>query len=450
MNFDNLDNIQYNKFHKRLVAVAASGTFTTSFNQFIITGATFSLLSYFGTINALTISIAMFLIGSFCGALFWGRLSDILGRKYTLILDLCILAIVGILSGLINSLPELYLSRFIMGLAAGGDYPIAVSLLSEFSPKHKRGMLLSMLWSVFFVAALASVVISYILSLMFGNSEYLWRILLSVGSIPAIVGLLLRIGIPESPRWLVFKGRTEEAKDAIVKVTKDFQNQHNLKPIEYKKMGISSLFNRYKTVTIALAFVGFLPPFTGAFLGMETPYILKVMGYDNNFALIGSIFILYIPWVITSIIITSFDILDKLGRIRLVMIGIIGMGLMDLLLASSLNLDNTIAIFISFAGIASFIVIWFFVQMGWGAELYPTQIRGWGAGFNIFCNRLGAASSVIIGPYLLKIIEPSIVFIIYGILSIVASIFGFMLLRKRGNVEYKGLEEASKSTDDEQ
>jgi MFS transporter, PHS family, inorganic phosphate transporter len=139
-----MDESAFRGFYRDLIVMTGAGIFTDCFNQFIIAGAAISLVATFHTIDALTISLALFLSGSFVGAVLWGRLADILGRRYTLVINLAVLATVGFLSGLISSLPELYASRFIVGLAAGGDYPVAASLLTEFSPKNQRGRLLSL------------------------------------------------------------------------------------------------------------------------------------------------------------------------------------------------------------------------------------------------------------------------------------------------------------------
>jgi MFS family permease len=443
--FDSLDNASYKRFHLYLLLITGAGAFTDSFNQFAITGASLSLVSFFRTINASTVSLSLFFVGSFVGAILWGGLADLIGRRFTFILDLIVLAVFGFSSALIANLPELYITRFIIGLAAGGDYPVAVALLTEFSPKSSRGRLLSIMWSVFFAAGLVALLLAYLLYTSLGSGPVQWRILLALGGAPAILGLIFRLRVPESPRWLANRGRLQETISSLEKVSEVSPKLKEFSTLNSRTGKVmSTLFSkRYVQVTMALTCVAFLPTLTGAFLGTESPYLFEALGFIGKYSLLGSALLLYLPWLAVGIILSVCDVIDRLGRIPVILAGLFGMGALDLALGGALRLGSISFVLLTYTGVSVCIAIWFTVQMGWGAEMYPTQIRGTGEGYNVFCNRAGAAFSVLLGPYLLGLIGGSATFMIYGVLAFVAGGVGYALLRSRGKVERKSLEEAS-------
>ncbi|MFI9075177.1 MFS transporter [Streptomyces sioyaensis] len=109
----------------------------------------------------------------------------------------------------------LFVLRLLIGMAVGADYPIATSLLAEFTPRRYRGPLLGGLMVMWFVgAATAFVVGEALLSVGDGG----WRWMLASAALPATVIVLLRLGTPESPRWLAKKGRVDEANAVMRKV----------------------------------------------------------------------------------------------------------------------------------------------------------------------------------------------------------------------------------------
>lgn len=108
---------------------------------------------------------------------------------------------------------QLILLRFVVGLAVGADYPIATALLTEWMPKKRRGAIIGWLSTIWLVGAIVAYLVGFLLSTAFGPES--WRWMLASGAVFGLIVMFLRFGAHESPRWLVAKGRFEEAREAL-------------------------------------------------------------------------------------------------------------------------------------------------------------------------------------------------------------------------------------------
>ena len=151
------------------------------------------------------------LAGIFFGGPIFGYLTDRFGRRKIFILDLIAFVILGALQGVVDSAPLLLALRFALGLAIGAEYAIGQTMLAEFVPSEGRGRRLSSLQASWYGGFLLAVVVAYILDGL-GVS---WQLILATGAIPGLATLLLRQGLPESPRWLASRGREDEAKEIV-------------------------------------------------------------------------------------------------------------------------------------------------------------------------------------------------------------------------------------------
>lgn len=152
------------------------------------------------------------LIGIFFGAPIGGLLTDRFGRKQLFLIDICLFVILGVLQAFVTAGWQLFVVRLLLGIAIGAEYSIGSSMLSEFVPAHGRGRRVSYMLVFWYGGYLASVVAAYSLLEGLGWS---WRVTLATSAIPALVVLGLRVGLPESPRWLMLHGRTDEARAII-------------------------------------------------------------------------------------------------------------------------------------------------------------------------------------------------------------------------------------------
>ncbi|MFG2826947.1 MFS transporter [Streptomyces sp. NPDC048434] len=153
------------------------------------------------------------LIGIFVGGPLFGRLADHFGRRPVFLVDMLIFLIGSVLQFFVTDGLQLFLIRLLMGVAIGGEYAIGAPLLSEYAPRQGRGRLLASLEISWYVGyALATVV-----GALFADVAGGWRWSLASSAVIAAVCVALRGGIPESARWLLSKGRREEAEALITK-----------------------------------------------------------------------------------------------------------------------------------------------------------------------------------------------------------------------------------------
>lgn len=283
--FSILDNAKYSLFMKTTAVIVGLGAFTDLYNTATFSGSAFSLEPYFKIGGTTFGDIALvFFIGAFIGAVIWGPITDRIGRRLTFIIDLVIMAIFAILSGLSTSLYELIIFRFLMGIGLGGDFPAALSLLAEYSPSRVRGRLMTVFWVLFGLGGMTASLVAYFPFLHYATSPLQWRILLASGAILAIVGAILRIDIPESPRWLIRKGRVEDAANSITRLTGVKMNLDEFQdlPLTVKYQNFKSFFSRrFAYITIPLFFAMFLPNAIPGSLGTFNPIILKAFGFSG-------------------------------------------------------------------------------------------------------------------------------------------------------------------------
>ncbi|WP_460997827.1 MFS transporter [Trueperella pyogenes] len=207
-----LDEIGMSPFLIRLTVFSAGGPFLEGYVHAIIGVALLKMVPELGINDTWKgmIGVAA-LVGLFFGAIFGGYLTDLIGRKRMFIIDVMSIAVLSVLCMFVSGPLMVVLLRFLIGFAVGADYPIATSIIAEFTPKRYRAITMGFLAAVWYLGANVSYLVGYFL-LDAGNG---WRWMLGSSVIPCLVILLGRWSIPESPRWLMSKGRHEEAAQIV-------------------------------------------------------------------------------------------------------------------------------------------------------------------------------------------------------------------------------------------
>ncbi len=211
-----IDEAPLNGFHLRVAVYTTGGYFVDGYILGMI-GIALALLGPQLGLGAVWTGLigASALAGILVGGLVFGWMTDKVGRQTMYVADLIIFVVASVLQFFIEGPLALFVLRFIMGIAIGADYAIGAALLSEFLPSKQRGSLLACLNAVWTVGFVAAYVTGYFMQ---GLGPEAWRWMLASSAIPAALVLLMRLGTPESPRWLLSKGRVEEAR-RVVKVT---------------------------------------------------------------------------------------------------------------------------------------------------------------------------------------------------------------------------------------
>ena len=220
------------------------------------------------------------LAGIFFGAPIFGYLTDRFGRRKIFILDLIAFVILGALQGVVDSAPLLLALRFALGLAIGAEYAIGQTMLAEFVPSEGRGRRLSSLQASWYGGFLLAVVVAYILDGL-GVS---WQLILATGAIPGLATLLLRQGLPESPRWLASRGREDEAKEIVDEhLGGDYYEDEDLGDENTEPASFARLFARdtwRSTAFASIFFTCLVAPYFGD-LHLLCAQVFSSLGFDS-------------------------------------------------------------------------------------------------------------------------------------------------------------------------
>jgi len=166
----------------------------------------------------------IYLIGEVIGALYFGRLSDRLGRKRLFILTLAIYLIGSGIAGLAPAMWFLWIFRFIAGLGIGGEYTAINSAIDELIPSHYRGRVdIAVNGTYWAGAALGAFANLFLLANTDFANSWGWRIGFFIGPFLGLIIIYLRRHIPESPRWLMTHGHEKEAEDTVTKIEDDIK-----------------------------------------------------------------------------------------------------------------------------------------------------------------------------------------------------------------------------------
>ena len=213
-----------------LVTITASlGGLLSGFDTGVISGALLFINESWNLSDYLQgILVSSVLIGAVIGAATNGILADIFGRKKIIIATAIIFISGSILCAAAPDIYILILSRMLVGLAVGIVNFIVPLYLSEVSPKQLRGTIVSLYqWAI-----TAGILFSYLINAVFAHAVYNWRWMLFAGVVPGLILLIGMLFLNDTPRWLVSKGRYDEAKKVFNKIEPDMDAEKEIEAIK--------------------------------------------------------------------------------------------------------------------------------------------------------------------------------------------------------------------------
>ncbi len=370
-----------NRFVLRLALVAALGGFLFGYDTGVISGALpfiskevgggeFNEQAYVGSL----------LVGAVAGAIIAGYSADALSRRRTKIAAGCVY-VVGALASAVSQTPtELIGSRFVLGLAVGTASFVAPMYISELAPKRIRGGVTAFNQ----LMVVSGIMVAYIVNWALKDATDNWRWMLGLGALP---GLALAIGMyfqPFSPRWLVEKGREDEAKDVLVRARGgEREAEEELDEIREAASEEGSVRDLLSPSVRPLVLVGVVLAVAQQLIGVNTviyyaPTILKFTGLSTNSAITQALSV-----GITNLLFTIVAVLllDKVGRRALLLLGtagcILALAMLGVFFSSSSlqRSDSWIALVCLIVYIASFAiglgpVFWLMIS-----EIFPLRVR---------------------------------------------------------------------------
>jgi putative MFS transporter len=313
----------------------------------------------------------------------------------------------------------LIILRLLIGMAVGADYPIATSLLAEFSPRRWRGPLLGAFVAMWFVGAAAAYIVGEVL-LHFDNG---WRWMLASAAVPALLIVLARLGTPESPRWLLKKGRVDEANEVLQKVFGPNASVDDMREEVHENLRVSALVKagygkRMAFITIFWT-CSIVPLFAVYAFG---PKILGALGLTGALANYGSAFIT-VMFLLGCI--AGLFLVDRIGRRPLIIHSFVWGGAALLLLGIFTNASAWVVLGL-FAAYAVVIGGTQILQWIYPNELFPTEIRGSAVGLASSLSRIGAAVGTYLVPISLSHIGTGATMIVGAVITFIGAIVSVM------------------------
>lgn len=371
--------------------------------------------------------VSMLLLGAIFGSAVSGTLSDKWGRR-PVVFVLSIIFIVGSLASAFSvNVTMLIISRIILGLAVGGASVLVPVYLSEMAPTKIRGALGTLNNLMIVVGVLVAYLVNYLFAPIEG-----WRWMIGLASVPSALLLGGLVFMPESPRWLVKRGRDHEAWEVLKLTHEENEIEDEFKEIKNADEGNETTFSLLKAKWVRpMLIVGIgLAVFQQA-AGINTvvyyaPKIFTEAGLSESASILGTVGIGIVN-VIMCII--SMFLIDRIGRKILLIAGSIGITLSLLALSItllSLGLSTQTA-WLTVVLLGVYIV---FFQGTWGPvvwvlipELFPSTARGAATGIATLC--LSATNLIVslVFPTLLSALGIAWVFMIFVVICILSFFF---------------------------
>lgn len=445
---------------KRLGTVAMVATFgglLFGYDTGVINGALRPMTEDLGltpfTEGVVTSSL---LFGAAIGAVAGGRISDVLGRRKTIIF-LSIMFLLGALACVFApGFEVMVLGRLILGLAVGGASTVVPVYLAELAPYEIRGSLAGRNEVMIVSGMLAAFVVNAVIGNLWGEFNGVWRIMLSVSALPAVALFFGMLRMPESPRWLVSKGRQEDALNVLKTIRSVDRAEAEIEDVrhlenEYKETTnwsvLAVLKNKWLLRIILVGIgIGVAQQLTGInsilYYGQS---VLIEAGFDSNAALIANI----APGAISVIgSIIALRLMQTMNRRTTFMLGyglttachfLIGIASVTLPVGNPARPFVLLFLIVAFVGsMNTFLNVATWVTL---SEIFPLHIRGFAIGVSVFCLWIANAFLGLYFPSIVAAVGITGTFFMFGAVGIAALIFVYTQMPETRGRTLEALEE---------
>lgn len=428
------DSIELNKRYLLTAnVVAALGGLLFGFDTAVISGTIPFIEPYFNLTDVtLGWAVSSILLGCAIGAVISGRLSERYGRKVTLIFCALLFSVTAVATGFSYRFDLFVAFRILGGVAVGMAAVISPMYISEISPAHVRGRLVSLYQLAITLGILLAFMSNFLLA---DSGADAWRWMFSVQAIPAMLFFVALFVVPESPRWLISKNRIEDARHVLTKIGGQVYGDKELASIresfnthqEQVKLSVLLEKRYFLPVTLGVLVAVFSQVTGYNSLLYYAPLIFKNAGLETGDALFQTLAIGIINCVFTFVAIVT---IDKAGRRLLLLSGSFLMTVCWALIAFTFNpnadgylLLGIILIFCSVYAATIGPVTWTYI-----AEIFPNKIRALGISVATLSLWIACFVTSFTFPVLAKGVGESGTFLIYGGLCLIYFLFIFFRL----------------------
>ncbi|MEO8660063.1 MAG: sugar porter family MFS transporter [Bryobacteraceae bacterium] len=382
---------RFNLYLLGCALVAALGGLLFGFDTAVISGTTDALRAKFQlNDNLLGFTVASALIGTILGSIGAGRPADAMGRRGALAVLGAIYCISSLGCAFSWDWWSFLAFRFLGGLAVGGASVVSPLYISEISPAYYRGRMVAITqFNVVFGILLAYLSNYLIGGLHLGENE--WRWMFGIMAAPSLLFFLLIFLTPQSPRWLVARGRVDEAAVVLQRcgsdsgsVSGEIREIQNSMDLTHHSLREPFFVRRYRKPILLAVAMGAFNQLSGINAVLYyTPSIFKMAGAGVESALLQSVIVGFTMLVFTML---AMAIIDHFGRRKLMIVGSLGyiVGLLGAAYAFYAQVQGSLLlvsllVFIAAHGFGQGAVIWVFIS-----EIFPNRVRARGQALGTF------------------------------------------------------------------
>ncbi|WP_266075248.1 sugar porter family MFS transporter [Haladaptatus caseinilyticus] len=374
-------NTNTNRFVYITATIAALNGLLFGFDTGVISGALLYIKRTFELSPAMQeVVVSATLVGAILGAAVGGRLADRLGRRRLMITGAGVFFVGSLLMGLAPNVPWLVAGRFVVGVAIGVASMAGPLYISEIAPPKIRGSLVSLNQ----LAVTTGILLAYLVNYAFAGPGG-WRWMLGAGVVPAMVLGVGMLFMPESPRWLIERGRNEDARSVLSRTRTDEQIERELRDIrrteEVEEDGLSTLLQSWVRPALVVGVgLAVLQQITGINTVIYyAPTIFESTGFEASASILATV---GVGLVNVTMTIVAVLLIDRVGRRPLLLVGLTGMTLALTGLAAAFVLPGLSGL-VGWVAVGSLMLYVGFFAIGMGpvfwlliSEIYPLQVRG--------------------------------------------------------------------------
>lgn len=400
MVLERLEALPVGRFHYKLLLVTGLGWLFDSMDTGLIAFILPVLAKEWGLApGQMGLIGSIGLIGMALGAVISGTVADRIGRKKVFTITVLLYSTASAFCALSWNYQSLLVFRFLVGFGLGGELPVAATLVSEYAPSRVRGRFIVLLESFWGLGWIVAACIAYFFIPVYG-----WRMAFLIGALPALYVCLIRLHMPESVRYLLTRGRVDEARQIVLSLEKQLHVP-------------SALFTGETETVPVVAKASFRELWKKPF--MSRTIMLWLVWFGINFSYYG-IFM----WLPSLVFQQGFTVVKTFEYVLIMTLAQLPGYYCAAWLVDKIGRKYTLSAFLLFSGVASYffghastaatLMMWgsvmsFFNLGAWGVlytytpEQYPTAIRalgsGWAAGFGRFG---GMAAPMMVGALLAR------------------------------------------------
>jgi SP family arabinose:H+ symporter-like MFS transporter len=422
-------NQNSNNYILTISIVAALGGLLFGFDTAIISGTIPYISPYFNLdASSLGWAVGCILIGCAAGALLAGKCADQFGRKATLIICAILFAVSGLGAGLATELGVFVLFRLIGGLGVGAAAMVSPMYIAETVPSKQRGRLVSL----YQLAIVLGILLAYLSNYLFQSTGINnWRWMFASQTIPAVLFLAALYFVPETPRWLVSKGKLNQAMQVLLKTGNDHAGAgQEITTIlsSFDKAAESSIMELLSSAYRPVLGIGILVAVFQQITGINAilyyaPVIFKETGLDNASSLLQTIGIGLVNVAATFI---AIKWVDKVGRKKFLVAGSILMGIALVAIAACFHFqyyDNYLVLIFMILYVGAFgctlgAVTWVYLS-----EIFPNKIRSLALSLATLCLWLADFVVTYTFPMLVERLGTTITLLTYAGCCVLALLF---------------------------